>query len=738
MNVATMLAEAESLFRNGLFAQAEQAFRGIAAVAPGNAEASFRLGIIAHQSGRFQEAHNFLRTAVTCKPDQPAFHYTLGLCNQDLNLLEEAAASFRQAIFLNPNFVQAYNNLGIVLQDLDQNDEAISVLNEALRRKPEYPLALNNLATVLRDVGRLDEAWRCLTQAVRLQPGFQRAHYNLGRVLMGLERHADAKKSLAIAISLDQRHAESHYFLGLCHEIRENFSAAVASFKAALNIDADYTEASLQLADLLARKNQTEAAIACYDHVLRKHPARLKAWLGSSLTLPVIYQNQEELDRYRQRYASNLEALRTRLMAPDSVHDKDMVQDLAWTNFLLAYQGGDDRQLQDEYGALVAHILNHTVPELMAPMPRPATEGRKVRIGYVSRFFRDCTAGNYFKGWIAEADKSQFELHVYSLDSRQDPVTREISENSDSFQTLTVSAIDAASKIRSDSLDIIVFPEVGMDTKTFLLANMRLASVQCAAWGHPMTTGLPNIDYYISCALMEPDSPERLYSENLCLLDGIGTCYKRGEIPTAGQRSDFGLPEGKTLYLFPQSLFKIHPDSDALIARILAADGEGVLVIFKGQQEEVTEFFCSRLGKVLQSHGLDITHRVVILPYVRHHDYQRINQLCDVMLDSLYWSGGHTSLDALACGLPVVTLPGAYMRGRQTAGMLKLAGVPELIATDTDAYMSIALRLAKDSNWRAHIKSRLAEGCRNIFDQVSPVRTLESFYRTITSSSAPT
>ena len=67
--------------------------------------------------------------------------------------------------------------------------------------------------------------------------------------------------------------------------------------------------------------------------------------------------------------------------------------------------------------------------------------------------------------------------------------------------------------------------------------------------------------------------------------------------------------------------------------------------------------------------------------------------VCDAMLDTLHWSGGNTSLDALACGLPIVTLPGPFMRGRQSAGMLSLLGVPELIARDRADYVAIATRL---------------------------------------------
>ncbi len=43
---------------------------------------------------------------------------------------------------------------------------------------------------------------------------------------------------------------------------------------------------------------------------------------------------------------------------------------------------------------------------------------------------------------------------------------------------------------------------------------------------------------------------------------------------------------------------------------------------------------------------------------------QPLNRCCDLFLDSVGWSGCNSTLEALACGLPVVTWPGELMRGR--------------------------------------------------------------------------
>ena len=171
---------------------------------------------------------------------------------------------------------------------------------------------------------------------------------------------------------------------------------------------------------------------------------------------------------------------------------------------------------------------------------------------------------------------------------------------------------------------------------------------------------------------MEPADCEAHYSETLIKLPGIGTRYQRPTIPRDADRQQFGLPDSATLLLCPQSLFKIHPDNDTLFARVLSSNPHAILVLFAAPHPAITDQFMSRLQKCFDDFGIAIRERTRVLPRLDHQAYLAVNRVCDAMLDTLRWSGGQTSVDALDCGLPLVTLPGAMMRARQSAGMLKL------------------------------------------------------------------
>src|SRR5262249_18484354 len=129
--------------------------------------------------------------------------------------------------------------------------------------------------------------------------------------------------------------------------------------------------------------------------------------------------------------------------------------------------------------------------------------------------------------------------------------------------------VEACERIWADQLDILVFFEVGMDPITAKLAALRLAPIQCVAWGHPVSSGLPTMDYFISNELMEPTDGDDHYSEVLIKLPNIGVCVPRPSKSIANKgRRDFGLSDSRTVYVFPHSLFKCLPRYDEIFARI--------------------------------------------------------------------------------------------------------------------------------------------------------------------------
>src|SRR6185369_581127 len=149
-------------------------------------------------------------------------------------------------------------------------------------------------------------------------------------------------------------------------------------------------------------------------------------------------------------------------------------------------------------------------------------------------------------------------------------------------------------------------------------------------------------------------------------------------------------------------LFKYLPQHDDVFARI-AKRLPAAQFIFLTPRDAIGKIFLERLDRAFAAEGLKASDHCIVHPALLPHDYLNLNVVSDVFLDSLEWSGGVTALEAIACGLPIVTLPGPYMRGRHSYGILTQLGVTETIARDKAEYVEIAARLGQDKKWRDEV-----------------------------------
>ena len=104
----------------------------------------------------------------------------------------------------------------------------------------------------------------------------------------------------------------------------------------------------------------------------------------------------------------------------------------------------------------------------------------------------------------------------------------------------------------------------------------------------------------------------------------------------------------------------------------------------------------------------------------------------DAFLDTIGFSGFNTALQAVECGLPVVTREGRFLRGRLASGILKRMGLTELVAQSDEDYVALAVRLARDTDYREQVRNRVAESRHMLFEDIEPIRALEDFLLQVT------
>ena len=295
--------------------------------------------------------------------------------------------------------------------------------------------------------------------------------------------------------------------------------------------------------------------------------------------LKVIYQDLDDIQISRKRYVEELIRLRDTVFSDMSQDIEAAAKSIGSSQpFYLAYQGLNDREIQQIYGDLVCRIMALRYPEwsnVTPTMPFLASK-ESMRIGIVSGYFYHHSVWKIpIRGWIMNIDKQRFSLYGYYTGRKKDEETKVARQYFDNFAEDIYSFEELCQRIRGDNLHVLIYPEIGMDPTTVRLAALKLAPIQCVSWGHPDTSGFPTIDYYLSSDLIEPSDADAHYSEKLIRLPNMSIDYSPLEIPHADvDRETFGLRQTSILYHCCQSLYKYLPQYDDVFPRIACQVGD--------------------------------------------------------------------------------------------------------------------------------------------------------------------
>jgi predicted O-linked N-acetylglucosamine transferase (SPINDLY family) len=324
---------------------------------------------------------------------------------------------------------------------------------------------------------------------------------------------------------------------------------------------------------------------------------------------------------------------------------------------------------------------------------------------------------------------SSFEVAFFQIGSYEDDFTRQLRAGASYFEAFAtdMSISEMAGKIKSFAPDLVIYPEIGMDQITWLLSLYRLAPVQCVLPGHPMTTGNPEIDYFISMADFEPEKAQQHYTESLVCMPAsflslpLPVCH--GEPP---ERQALGFPEHKRIYLVPATLFKIHPDMDRVFGLILQRDPEAVIAFIQVQAQHWHEKLQQRFQQTLP----DAAARLLFLPWTDQQTFLwRLSQ-ADIVLDTFYFGLGTTAYQAFGLGVPVITWPGQWLRARGVYGLYRQMGIQDCCAFSPEDYVDKACTLALDRRQYQAIRAQIIQRSPLIFESESGIQALMHFFQT--------
>jgi protein O-GlcNAc transferase len=637
-------------------------------------------------SGALPEAIAQYRAALELDPGNSQLHMRLGAALRAAGDLEQSAHAYWSSIDLNPLAHESHLHLGNVLALAWQRREPSCApeIEPALRLEAQERVRSAESAIA---AGRNAEGLQILTSTARRLPYSPGIHNRIGWVLWQ------------------------------CGALEQ----ALVHYDLAVRFQPDWLDGLEQASSLAASLGLAERALGYLRAAQRIKPSDALS-VRIALALPAIEPSTQSIDLTRERCEQSLDRLlATRLDIPDPFLTSQV------SLFYLSYHGKCNRHLNSK----VAQLFTQACPQLawVAPHARePRKPTGRIKVGFISHFIRDHSIGKTTAGLVEQLSRNEFEVFVINLYPQpEDETSRRVRQHADHYLSVDASLDGARRQIAALQLDVLFYQDIGMESFGYFLAYSRLAPVQCVSYGHPDTTGIPNIDYFISNDLYELPGAAQHYCERLFLLHDLPTLayYHRPTVDVqTPSRARFGLSDDEHIYLCPQTLFKIHPTFDNILAGILRRDPRSRILLLRNHCEQ----WRVKLTERFKSSMPDVSARVSFLPALPRRDFMQLMASADVVLDTTHFNGMNSSLEAFCVGAPVVTLPTTLQRGRHTQAMYRKMEIEDCVAVDEHAYIEIATRVCSDPAYRAELGRRILERNAVLYENDAVTREFERFF----------
>ncbi len=681
------------------------------------------------RAGRPTAAAALLEARLAAAPEDARGWFLLGACRHALNDLLGAAEAFARSYGLESRSEALLAQL-TVLRQMGNAPAALPLARQGLHTFAGEPRMEYAAALALEDAGLTEEALSCYERALLAAPDFADALHNRGLLLARNGRLADAE----------------------------------INFRRCIEAHPDSERARSALADVLLAAGNYHGAIDELDALLRLAHDDASAFVRRGVALACLQrfsEAREALHAVQGRYPQAISQMVERLapgsqpgtvLSPENIFLVRQYMALgqcdwsAWPGYVAQMRKAASEPgiaLEPAVAFMAQHlpldgVERHAIArgiasaiESRAPVmaPPPARRLRRLRIGILSPDFREHLNAYLLLPLFQLIDRARFEIFAYSLAADDGSAARaRVRAAADCFRDVHGMAdSDAAQSIRSDDIDILVDAAGHTAGGRFPIIAQRPARLQVLYLGFSCSLGSRRVDYAIVDGTVGTHAAE--WSEALVYLPDTYYLYDfRRPVPQGAlSRRDYGLPDDAFVYCAFHKPEKIAPDVFELWLEVLQRVPQSVLWFLALPPAAVRN-----LRAAAARRGIEPA-RLMFAPFEPRDGprYLPRQRLGDLMLDSLHHNAMTTACDALGVGLPVLTLRGSAIASRAGESLLRAAGLEELVAADRDAFVRLAVRLARQPSVLADYRDRLQSNrwTAPLFDTAGRVRALEqAFY----------
>ena len=727
------LQRGAALHRANQFGLAQSHYESAVKLDPNNAEAWHLLGLAAFQLGIFAKAVKHLSKAIKVRPDFAEAWNNLAIALKAKALqtpsanaldLDAAKAAFAQAMALRENYVEAAHNLGILLEVMGDLSGAQAAYCTALSWRPDAVDCLTNLGNLLRKRGQCDAALPILTKADALTVSAASA-LNLSLIKLDLADYPGAMQDAKRALQLEPQMLDALASFGTAARLSNDLASALPALRRVA--ERSLAARSLGASDALLELAIAENAGGDYDQARlllidarKRAPKNERLRWNAAFLLPALMRDPVATAQALAQFAAALTEFEARTDWHKVSAEALLEAVLTTSVYDLAYLPGDTLGLQKRFGRLVSEVVNNYIKPRLEAKPSGAREElsvnalgpRKRRIGVISSYLREHTVMRYFAGFItALCAQPDVDVWLFYTGAELDAQSLALKNAAHCFSHVKTGLLRTITDIYALDLEVMIFPDLAMDSQQQVFAAWRLARVQIALYGHPISTGLTQIDVYFSAAALEPDQAQADYSERLNLLPELGAALSAPKFVPARAVQEVNSSAAAKL-LCVQNLAKLTPEFDLAISEILANSTANLTFI--DRQPVHTAHYLARLRNQLSVRGVAF-ERIKLIPACAFNEFMQHLADADLVLDSPWFSGGATSVDTLSVGTPILTWESRFARGRQTSAMLQMLGLGELVASNKNEFVAKALAIMGDQNRQMRLRSQITENSQRLF-----------------------
>jgi protein O-GlcNAc transferase len=666
-----------------------------------------------HKAGKVDDAITKYRMVLETFPQFADAWHMAGVAEHQRQSATAAIDCIQRAIALNPNDPIYRNNLGVVLLSIGQSKGALDAFDQAVAINPAYAEATSNAGKAFELLGEWKDALDRFRQALALNPTNVTYVLAVGRHLLRVGQLEDAIALYRNALAFAPHNADLHNALGnaLVH-VRQSDKAA-AAYEQAVRIDGTFPEAQFNLANAYCEQGRTSEAMNAMVSACALRPDKMAWRARAQLLSPTVFSDGTAIDAWQRDFSRILDELPEVLRGLGA---RDLLASGICPPFPLAFQGRTCRALKEKLAAAVRPLLPRC--HLTRNTGRPRI-GFVITSGHEALFLR-CTGGV-----VDGLSAKDFDIVVFAPGSAHRMLRDRLHRQSLQLVSLGEDVTAAAEQIASLRCDVVYYWEVGTDAMNYLLPFMRPAPIQCTSWGTPVTSGVTEIDYYLSSHWIDCDSDDTGYTERVYRLKSLPTYQRRIDFPATVSRNDFGFSADEHLYLFPQMPLKLHPDTDPLLRRILELDPNATIVLKEGRSSATVQQLDSRLKTSLGFHH----RRIRWIPWQSRDNYYRLVGIADVVIDATHYSAGSSCYDMFSGNLPIITLPGTMNVSRYTQACYNAMELDHLVAGNQEEYVAQAIAIATSASDRQTVRASLIERTPALFEDAQVVGCHADFFK---------